>query len=65
MAALKKPHEVRAEFRRRGMTFAEFARRNNVSRQLVSAVLSGTRKCHWGDSHRIAVLLGLKAGELE
>ena len=56
--------KVRAEFRRRGMSFAEWARQRGFSRQLVSAVVTGQRKCLRGDSHRIAVLLGIKEGEI-
>lgn len=58
------PEQVRADFRRRGVSFAEWARQQGFSRQLVSAVVSGSRKCHRGASHRIAVLLGLKDGEI-
>ena len=56
--------QVRAEFRRRGQSFAEWARERGFSRQLVSAVVAGHRKCLRGDSHRIAVLLGIKEGEI-
>lgn len=64
MAKRKTPDQVRAEFRRRGESFAQWARKHGVSRQLVTAVLSGQRKCYRGESHRVAVLLGIKEGEI-
>ena len=33
-----------------------------VGRSLVYAVLAGRKKCYRGDSHKVAVLLGLKDG---
>lgn len=63
---LKKPDEVRAEFERKGISIAEWSRVHGVNRQLVYEILSANprRSCTRGDSHRIAVLLGIKAGEL-
>lgn len=61
--ALRTPAEVRADFIRRGESFAEWARQHQVNPHLVSHVLRG-RACLRGDSHKIAVLLGLKDGEV-
>lgn len=64
--ALKKPDEVRKEFARNGISIAEWSRVHGVNRQLVYEILAANprRVCTRGDSHRIAVLLGIKAGEL-
>lgn len=62
MPRVRTPDEVRAEFRRRGLTIRSWAHRQGVSEQLVHAVLSGVAKGHYGRSHRIAVALGLKDG---
>lgn len=40
---------------------AEWARANNFRQDLVYAVLSGRSKASRGESHRIAVELGLKS----
>lgn len=58
------PEQVRNEFRRKGITFAQWARQHNVSRHLVATILSGKRPCNYGESHRVAVLLGIKEGEI-
>jgi gp16 family phage-associated protein len=62
----KTPGQVRAEFDRKGVSIAQWARAHGVSRSLVYELLSGNprRKCVRGASHRVAVLLGLKSGEL-
>lgn len=63
---LKKPAEVRAEFDRKGISISAWARAHKCSRSLVSELLAGSdkRRCLRGQSHRIAVLLGLKDGEI-
>lgn len=64
----KKPKtrtQVREEFRRKGVSIAEWARAHNMPRKLVYEILRDpSRSCERGKSHRIAVLLGLKRGEL-
>jgi gp16 family phage-associated protein len=50
------------EFRSTGTTAAEWADAKGFSRALVYAVLRGERKCLRGQSHAIAVALGLKRG---
>jgi len=64
MKRLNTPAQARAEFERRGVSIAAWARDHGVSRSLVYEILAGRKKCHRGDSHRIAVLLGLKDGTL-
>ena len=56
--------EVRAEFARKGLSIAGWARKHGFGRSLVYEVLSGRKKCHRGQSHKIAVLLGMKDGEI-
>ncbi|UDF33780.1 UNVERIFIED_ORG: DNA-binding protein [Shinella sp. XGS7] len=62
--AVKTHAEVRAEFNRRGESIAGWARKHQFGYSLVCEVLSGRKKCKRGQSHRIAVLLGLKDGEI-
>jgi gp16 family phage-associated protein len=61
---LKTRHQVRAEFDRKGVSIASWAREHKVSRSLVYEILAGRKKCIRGNSHRVAVLLGLKDGEI-
>lgn len=64
-AQLKTPEQVRAEFDRLGISVAEWSRAHAVNRQLVYEILAGKRSAfRRGQSHRIAVLLGLKHGEI-
>jgi gp16 family phage-associated protein len=53
--------EARAEFKRRGASVAAWAVANGFSPQLVYRVLNGHAP-ERGQSHRIAVRLGLKEG---
>ncbi|MDO8905427.1 DNA-binding protein [Hydrogenophaga sp.] len=50
----------RDEFFLRGMSIADWARMHQFRQDLVYAVLSGRSKCTRGESHRIAIKLGLK-----
>lgn len=61
---LKTADDVRAEFIRKGVAVSEWAREHGFGESLVYEVLTGNRKCRRGDSHRIAVLLGMKHGEI-
>jgi gp16 family phage-associated protein len=60
-AAQLTPVEARQALRANGRSVAEWARHNGFPAALVYAVLGGRRKCLRGESHRIAVALGLKA----
>jgi len=53
-------HRAWEEFRSTGTTAADWADANGFNRALVYAVLRGERKCLRGQSHAIAVALGLK-----
>lgn len=60
----KTPETVRAEFYRKGITFNEWAHRHGFKYQNVIAVMNGRTKCRRGESHKIAVALGLKQAEV-
>ena len=61
---LRTPQEVREEFSRKGISVAGWARQYGLNPSVVRSVLSGGRKCLFGQSHKAAVLLGLKEGEI-
>lgn len=48
---------------RQGISIAEWARRKGVRRQAVYDILRGKSKGRLGQSHLIAVAIGLKEGE--
>lgn len=54
--------DVRSVFRVRGISIAAWARSRGYSPQLVYQVLTGRNPCSRGQSHAIAVALGIKAG---
>ena len=61
---LRSGDEVRKEFARRGLSISAWARAKGFSVQLVYQVLRGKKQCLRGQSHEIAVRLGIKAGEI-
>lgn len=58
------PEEVRAEFQRNGISIASWASAHGFNTNLVFEVLAGRKKGIREQSHQIAVLLGLKEGEV-
>jgi len=54
--------EVRQELARRGIAINEWAREMGFSPGLVHQVLAGRLRCTRGQSHKVAVMLGLKKG---
>lgn len=62
--ALRTPDDVRAEFKRKGVSVSSWSIANGFSTTLVFEVLAGRKKCMRGQSHNIAVKLGLKEGEV-
>lgn len=58
------PEDVRNEFQRKGISIASWATANGFNTNLVFEVLAGRKKGVRGQSHRIAVKLGLKQGEI-
>lgn len=61
---MKTSQQVKAEFRSKGITITGWAHAHGFSCLSVHRVLSGKSKCYRGKSHKIAVLLGLKDGEI-
>ena len=61
---LRTPEQARAELRRKGVSITQWAVSNGYSPNLVFEVLSGRRNPTLGQTHRIAVALGLKEGEI-
>ena len=64
---LKTRKQVRDEFASRGWSYSDWARQRGYSAALVCMIVNdddGTpqRKCLRGESHNIAVELGLKSG---
>lgn len=57
--------EARALISRQGISAKEWAIKHGLTPSTVYAVLNGQKKCLRGESHRAAVLLGMKAGETE
>ncbi|QYX51522.1 DNA-binding protein [Pseudomonas sp. S07E 245] len=57
--------EARARIARQGISAKEWAEQHGLSPSTVYAVLNGQKKCLRGESHRAAVLLGIKVGETE
>lgn len=53
---------IRNEFALRGVSIAEWSRQRGYSSALVYQVLRGEKKCLRGQSHQIAMALGLKHG---
>lgn len=62
---IRTPEEVKADLAARGITVRAWSRANGVSEAIVHGLLSGRRKGRYGQAHRAAVLLGLKAGVAE
>lgn len=66
IALHKTPEQVKAEFLRKGISVRGWAMANGFNPSLVHEILSGrnNRPCTRGQSHKIAVRLGLKKGEI-
>ncbi len=58
------PQEARAALRTKGLSIRKWAVSNGLSVEVVRAVLNGKSKCTIGQSHKVAVLLGIKEGEI-
>jgi gp16 family phage-associated protein len=60
---IRSAKEVRADFDKRGITVADFAREHGFKQPgIVYQVLAGKKKGRRGEAHRAAVLLGMKKG---
>ncbi|MEW8185894.1 MAG: DNA-binding protein [Candidatus Thiodiazotropha endolucinida] len=62
--SVRTPEEVRQEFAVRGIAISEWARRMGYSPGLVHQVLAGRLRCVRGQAHEVAVVLGLKVGQV-
>ena len=65
MPATLTTEQARAALDRKGVSIAEFSRKNGLNRNLVSDLLHGRKKGLRGEAHRAAVLLGIKDGVIE
>jgi gp16 family phage-associated protein len=63
-STIRTPEEVKAEFRRKGISIDAWARQRGYSENLARMILNGERSPQRGMSHAIAVDLGLKHGEV-
>ncbi len=59
LITLEKLERIREQFLLNGKTVQDWAKQNQTPAHLVYAVMSGRSKARRGESHRIAVLLGL------
>jgi len=59
------PEQVKAKFRANGITTTQWAKDNGFPLYAVYRVLNGQEKGLYGQSHRIAVKLGLKPQSAE
>lgn len=57
--------EARERFHRSGQSVVTWAQENGFTVNLVYEILNGKRKCLRGQSHQIAVRLGVKDGFIE
>ncbi len=58
---LKSINQVKDDFLNSGKSIAEWARENNFSPDLVYRILKNNRIPQRGESHKIAVQLGIKS----
>lgn len=56
--------QIREDWLRKGVCQNEWARRNGFSTASVSHVLNGRNAARRGVGHKIAVMLGMKDGEI-
>ncbi|AFJ01988.1 putative phage-like DNA-binding protein [Methylophaga frappieri] len=55
------PEQVKAKFKKQGLTFSKWARENEFPVRAVYRVIAGIDKGDHGRAHEIAVKLGIKA----
>ncbi len=61
---LKSREEVLADFARKGISIRGWAKKHCLSHSVVNGVLNGRLSGRIGESHRAAVMLGIKDGEI-
>ncbi len=64
MNKLKTAEEAKNEIKKNGMTIAKWSMSNGLPPSVVYAVLKGDLQGNYGNSHKAAVLLGMKHGEI-
>lgn len=62
---MKTREQALIDIRHRGETVCGWARKYGFNPRLVRAVIYGSVKGKWGESHKIAVALGIKDGVIE
>ena len=65
MPATRTPKQAKEWLAKQGKTVQEFAREHGLDPFTCYQVLSGTKKGVRGESHRAAVLLGIKEGVVD
>ena len=61
---MKTASQVKGDFQKDGVTVTAWAKKHGFRPQAVSLVIHGKAKCYYGNAHKIAVLLGLKKGNI-
>ncbi len=61
---IRTAQDVRNDFIRKGISIASWARENGFDKATVSQVLNGGNAATRGRGHKIAVMLGIKDGEI-
>lgn len=61
---LRTREDILNELRRKGINISEYARRLGCDRMTVYQVLHSTKPCNFGKSHKAAVAMGIKDGEI-
>jgi gp16 family phage-associated protein len=61
---IRTAQDVRNDFIRKGISIASWARENGFDKATVSQVLNGCNAATRGRGHKIAVMLGIKDGEI-
>ena len=64
-ARIKTHDEVKQEFRDAGVSICDWARQNGYTASVVYTVLNDKRPSVRGESHRVAVALGLKRADAQ
>lgn len=54
--------QAKARLQAKGQTLREFAERHGLNYRVVSEVVRGVNKGRFGEGHKAAVALGMKAG---
>lgn len=61
---LRTREEVKNDFLRKGVSIRGWAKHHGINHAVVSSVLNGRLSGRIGESHKAAVLLGIKDGEI-